>query len=205
VGRRNEVCEVEYRIAVCDPLPVFRSGLEAALMSASFVVEDPPDVVAWVSDRTCVLLSIDQPANVGLLDRLRSSSCKPIVVALLDDASPERFRSALKGGATAAIARNSPGADVVNVMLAALERQVLLPADVVVPLFDGPRIKGDFSDEEHEWLRMLAAGTSPDEIAWRSGYSRRTMYRRLQTVYRRLGAVRRTQALLEAKRRGLID
>jgi DNA-binding NarL/FixJ family response regulator len=174
-------------------------------MSAAFTVESPPDVVEWLDDKSCVVLSVDQPDNRGLLERLHSTRWQPVVVALLDNATPERFRDAMRRGATTAISRNSTGEDVVNVMLAALERRVLLPADIAVTLFDGPRGDMHLSEEECGWLKELACGTSPDEIAWRSGYSRRTMYRRLQAVYRRLGAVRKTQALLEAKRRGLID
>jgi DNA-binding NarL/FixJ family response regulator len=61
------------------------------------------------------------------------------------------------------------------------------------------------SDGEVEWLRALAGGQSVDELAWTSGYSSRTMYRRLSVVYRRLGARQRTAALLKAADMGLLS
>jgi DNA-binding CsgD family transcriptional regulator len=43
------------------------------------------------------------------------------------------------------------------------------------------------------------------ELAESVGYSERAMYRQLRRLYERLGATNRTEALLQALRRGLID
>ena len=85
--------------------------------------------------------------------------------------------------------------------------RALLPASVLTALATretGEQVARLLNEEERRWLVELANGASVDALAWRSGYSRRTMYRRLNHLYRRLGADRRERALVAAARAGLI-
>lgn len=58
--------------------------------------------------------------------------------------------------------------------------------------------------EELRWLRHLADGSTVAQVARTAGYTDRAFYRRLKQVYLTLGTTSRTEALLEANRRGLL-
>ena len=51
---------------------------------------------------------------------------------------------------------------------------------------------------ELDWLRELAGGATVAQLAGRSGYSERAMFRLLRDLYRRLEVSSRTEALMLA-------
>jgi len=55
------------------------------------------------------------------------------------------------------------------------------------------------------WLSILANGGSVHDLAERVGYSERALYRLLHALYGRLGVSSRTEAILQASRRGLLN
>jgi DNA-binding CsgD family transcriptional regulator len=58
---------------------------------------------------------------------------------------------------------------------------------------------------ERSWLRHLADSGTVASLAATAGYSEREMYRLLGSIYTRLGASNRTEALLLAERWGLLQ
>jgi len=201
-------------IGICDPLPVFRGGLRNALSQASFLVDEPVDILEWA--RRCedphselgVVLSLTTRSDWLVLDQLHEQQAEVAVVTLLHQPTADGYRDALARGALSAAPRAGAITDIVEVVRAAVQRQTLLPASVSRALASGrPAATASTSplgEEERSWLRELASGVSVEDLAWRLGYSRRTMYRRLSNVYRRLGASRREGALLTAVREGVI-
>lgn len=115
--------------------------------------------------------------------------------------SAPHMRKAIAEGATTALPRDSEPATVYRSIMAATEGETVLApgvmADLLAPV-------DNFSEEEIVWLQALAGGKSVEEVAWLTGYSRRTMYRRLRPLYRKLGAEGHVQAILAAKDRGLL-
>ena len=199
------------RIGVSDPLPVFRTGLRLALIQAAFTVDEPDDVVAWADadGSRSVLMSVASRSDWSVLDCLHERRPEAVVVALLHEPVRERYCEALARGAVSVLPRAATITEIVEVMRAAVEGRSLLPAEVLSDLARrhsrSPSERTSIlSDEERGWMRGLAEGASVEDLAWRFGYSRRTMYRRLRVVYRRLGASRRDQALVAAIRRGMI-
>jgi DNA-binding NarL/FixJ family response regulator len=60
------------------------------------------------------------------------------------------------------------------------------------------------ADHEISWLRELAGGLTVAQLAERSGYSERAMFRLLRRVYVRMQVRNRTEALLRAREQGLL-
>jgi DNA-binding NarL/FixJ family response regulator len=209
-------------VGISDPLPVFRSGLREALARGSFVVKEPVDVVAWAAardpgpgdgrmrpedgaGRRAVLLSLTARRDWTVLDDLHDRCPDVVVVTLLAEPRTEAYRDAIARGALTAAPRASTSTHLLAVVRAAVAGRSLLPAAVLVSLA-APALDASvgLNDEERRWLVELANGTRIDDLACRTGYSRRTMYRRLGGVYRRLGADGRERALLAATRAGII-
>lgn len=200
-------------IGIRDPVPMFCAGVSATLSSAGLRPEIPDDVSRWISDGNGhnLLLSVVNDDDWQLLRHVSSLRPDVIAIALLDDPTPADYARALRQGARSAASRDATADEIVDITRAALEERVILPFPVVRSLEAGNHQTagaggrhGALTQEESEWLREMAHGASVDDIAWRFGYSRRTMYRRLQSVYHRLGTARRDQALLEATRRAII-
>jgi DNA-binding NarL/FixJ family response regulator len=59
--------------------------------------------------------------------------------------------------------------------------------------------------EEIDWLRLLADGATIHELADKVGYSERALYRILHGLYGRMRVSNRTEAILQAKRWGLLS
>jgi DNA-binding NarL/FixJ family response regulator len=129
-------------------------------------------------------------------------------VALLVDPTPDRHAEALRAGAISAIAWDASPDGIVEVVAAAVRGFTLLPVPVARAIAAGepPNAEPDWiSPQEVEWIRMLAAGVTIQELAAKAGYSERAFYRVLHGLYRRMHVGSRTEAILQASRWGLLE
>ena len=203
----EKVSSMPIRIAVSDPLPVYRRGIMATLGEAGFDPEAPDDLLTWVREeqRQVVLLTLDGPSDWALLAELRHTRADLVVVAVLTDVSVQTYVRAVLTGAAAAVPRDATPDVVKRVFEEALEGFSVLPVEVVQTLAaPHHRAADEPSPPQHElaWLRELAGGATVAQLAERSGYSERAMFRLLRVLYQRLDVSNRTEALMLAKQRG---
>jgi DNA-binding NarL/FixJ family response regulator len=199
---------VSMRIAVLDPLPVFRRGLMAVLGDSSFEVRSPDDLLTWIREerRPFVLITLLSSDDWALLARLREARPDTTVIAVLADASLYSHVHAILSGAVAAVPRDALPETLRKVFEAAVAGESLLPVEVVRALTSSQPVQekdeSTPSPEEIGWLRELAFGTTVAQVADQAGYSERAMFRLLRELYRRVGARNRTEALMRAQERG---
>jgi len=194
-------------VAVSDPLPVYRLGMLATLAAAGFAAETPGDLLDWVrrDDRRVVMLTLETPEDWALLPRLRDQRADALVVAVLTDASVRSYVRAIVAGAVAAVPRDVAPEAVRRVFENVVRGVSTLPAEVVAALAAPHEGTGDADEPpppELGWLRDLADGATVAQLAKRSGYSERAMFRLLRELYARLKVRNRTEALMLAQRRG---
>jgi DNA-binding NarL/FixJ family response regulator len=199
---------ISIRIAVSDPLPVFRRGLMTVLGDAGFEPRTPEELLSRIRDeqRPVVLLTLLSSDDWSLLTRLRETRADTMVIAVLADTSTRSHVQAILGGAVAAVARDALPGTVRKVVDAAVGGKSLLPVEVVRALTTSQSFPEEDesvpSPQEIGWLRELALGTTVARIADRAGYSERAMFRLLRALYLRVGARNRTEALMRAHERG---
>lgn len=104
-----------------------------------------------------------------------------------------------------AVAHDAPLDRIVGVVGAALDRRTVLPTEIAHTLAHSGEADDGVDERQALWLGALARGVTVEELGRSVGYSERAMYRHLGALYGRLGARNRTQALLQALRRGLIE
>jgi DNA-binding NarL/FixJ family response regulator len=196
------------RIAVSDPLPMFRRGMIATLGDAGFQPEAPEDLLTWARQRQrgIVMLTLHLPEDWRLLTDLRKASEDVVVIAVLNDAQTETCVRAIVAGAGAVVSRGAEPESVKRVFDAAVEGKSLLPTEVVRALAS-PRSslnedEAALSARELEWLKGLASGLTVAQLADRFGYSERAMFRLLRDLYARMRVQNRTEALMYAHRQG---
>lgn len=195
------------RIAVIDRAPAYRRGLELALSEAGYQVEQPTDMGRWAEapGARAVVATCRSGSDARRLALVRARGTDTIAVALLGEESSVAYREVLETGVESAVARDASLDRIVEVVGAAVDRRTVLPTDVARSLARGGQADEGIEKDQAEWLRALARGTTVEELAESVGYSERAMYRQLRRLYERLGARNRTEALLQAVRRGLID
>jgi DNA-binding NarL/FixJ family response regulator len=208
--------EMRVRVAVSDPVPVYRRGVMAILGDVGLHVEDieePLDVVTWSTgvEKHVALLTVDSPVSGegwNAIAELAALKSEPVVIALLADSTLDSYLRAVATGATSAVARDAAPELIRQVFLEAVQGRSLLPTDAVSALVSrlGPMKIGDRPSDQHlEWLRALSQGVSISKLAERVGYSERAMYRLLKDLYSAIGAKNRTEALLKASKHGWLE
>lgn len=196
------------RLAVIDPLPMYRQGVVTVLADAGHVVETPDDLLAWSHRERdgLVLLTLDAGASWQLLERLHSAVEGCAVIALLADESAGAGARAVRAGARSVLPRGVGAAMLARTVQATAEGQSVLPASALAALLSGASLDDSganvLTDEQRVWLRNLADGMTVARLADRVGYSERAMFRLLQSLYRRLGARTRIQAIVRAQELG---
>ena len=194
-------------VAVSDPLPIYRQGMLATLAAAGFAVEAAGDLLDWAQQeqRLVVMLTLWTPADWAVLERFRDKRPAVVVVAVLPDADPHAYVRAVAAGATSAVPRDAAPETVRRVVEDVFRGISSLPSEAVAALaapHERPTDIPEPSPPERDWLRELAAGATVAQLAERSGYSERAMFRLLRELYARLGVRNRTEALMLAQRRG---
>lgn len=208
---------MEIRVAVVDPLPLFRLGAITALRAAGHPVDAPDDVWRWLSDTDpqIVLVGLSADPDWTFLADLHAARPDVRLLALVDHPAPETSVRALALGAVAVLPRAAPS-DTLCAAVGALSRgQAVIPVAVVECIVGGLRgaSPGLWSEattaaapppREREWLRLLATGRTVADLARVAGYSERMMFRLLRGLYESMQVRNRTEALMQARDNGWI-
>jgi DNA-binding NarL/FixJ family response regulator len=197
------------RIAVLDPLPMFRRGIMDMLGATAFESDAPDDILAAVNEepRRVVLLTVQSADDWTLLSRLREHSPELLIVAVLPDVATPNYLRAIQSGASAVMPRDAQPEFVRRVFEDAVGGSCLLPIEVVQALTSSATRPAEDeairpTPQELLWLRQLAGGTTVGRLAREAGYSERAMFRLLRELYRKIGARNRTEALVLSSQRG---
>jgi len=172
--------------------------------------------VAALCTPDVVLLDVELPDIDGLtvLRRLKSAERSPAVLVVTMHDDPPLVRRAIESGASGYVLKGIGRRE----LLAALET-VRHGESVLDPSLLRATLAGDLSEAgpvtrpshgepltalEQEMLRLVAQGMTNREIGARLRWSVGTVKKYLQRALEKLGASDRTQAAVEATRRGLL-
>ncbi len=135
------------------------------------------------------------------------------LVLLIDNVEDSRLVEALRSGTQALLPRDVTTEEMVTAIQAAAKGLVVLHPDVLhsmfSPIFPGEEPEPDPSDQvltprEIEVLRVVADGLGNKEIASRLGISDHTVKFHISSIFAKLGASSRTEAVTAGIRLGLI-
>jgi DNA-binding NarL/FixJ family response regulator len=196
-------------VAVSDPIkvallsddPLLRAGVSsllAQLGSIDVVEQEHAEVALWDA-------GVDASKTLSRLGEIRNL---PIpTVAVVGDAS--HVGPALAAGARGVVLRDQVGPGI-HAALAAVRSGLTVMdtqlASSLVPLQPPrePKGRGELTERERQVVQLLAEGLSNKLIADRLGISDHTAKFHVNGVMMKLGASTRTEAVVEAVRRGLI-
>ena len=210
---------------------VVRTGLETLVGSderfavtgsagdwAGLAEAPPPDVV---------LLELSDDSGIGsaelqVVEEERADGDAPALVVLTVDVSEERIIDALGFGVRAALSRNSTSGEILAAIEGVAAGLIVIQRDALDALRDvnasttvtAARLSPSSAESlrevepltprEVEVLAMLAEGIGNKEIALRLLISEHTVKFHVSSIFGKLGASSRTEAVTQGIRRGLV-
>lgn len=208
-------------VLLVDDHPLFREGvvvllghefprwqlLQAGTLAEAIAhLERDPDI-------SLVLLDLSLPDSQGLagLVRLREHAARPRYVVMSSSDGERTVLAAIEHGAAGFIPKTSQAGAMLNALRTVLGGGIFLPSHfagasmgrVAPPAASSADALG-LSSRQVDVLRQLAEGKSNKAICRELGISESTVKTHLETIFRKLGATSRTQAVVAAARAGLL-
>ena len=199
-------------LLVVDDHPVFRAGVVAMfqdLPDIKVVAEAEDGVAAVAAYRKhrpdVVLMDLRLPKLSGveaILEIHREFPDCRIIVLTTYDSDEDIFR-AVQSGAKSYLLKDMTQDEIVETVRAVYDGREVLPEPVAGVLAQRLARK-DLTERELEVLQLVVKGRSNKEIASDIGVSERTVKFHLVGIFAKLKVLDRTQAAIEAIRRGFV-
>jgi DNA-binding NarL/FixJ family response regulator len=213
--------DVRPRVLITDDQTLFRSGL-AKLLEADKRIEvvgeagDGEEAIEMVNSVSpdVVLMDLKMPNLDGVEATARITTAHPevkVLVLTTFDAD-NHFIQALKAGASGYVLKDSEPDAIVSSILAVVSGERVMATAVanrVLDMLTGTVTPKEFYDgltpREIEILKLLAAGMANKQIAYKLKISEKTVRNHVSNTYEKLGIYDRSQAVLYAVRKGLVE
>jgi len=201
------------RVLIVDDHPMVREGVRSMLEPAGVQIageagtgEDALRMAAAL-EPDVVLLDLELPDLDGLavLRRLKAFE-RPmavLVVTMHDD--PALVRRAVEGGAAGYVLKGVGRGELLSALEAVRHGGSVFDPSLLRATLSEPKAAEALTSAEQEMLRLVAQGLTNREIGKRLHWSVGTVKKYLQRTLDKLGASDRTQAAVEAVKRGLLS
>ncbi|MGI9621533.1 MAG: response regulator [Acidimicrobiales bacterium] len=217
------------RLLLADDHRMVREGIKRGLVDHGFDVvgesTDGDEVVRMAKELTpdIVLLSTNLPGQTGVdaCRQIHAAVPRTRLVMLAPHADVESFTNAMQAGANGYLVKANALSELATALrLCAAGETVIAPqmksvmlgeaqrsrerATVGAPAGAGSKARGLITKREEEVLQLIADGCSTPEVASELYISQKTVKNHLASIYQKLDARDRTQAVLTAVRLGIV-
>lgn len=209
------------RVLVVDDQTLFRTGL-ASLLAGDERVEvvgqaaDGADAVEQAGrlKPDVVLMDVKMPNVDGIEATRQIVQAVPgvHVLILTTFETDSQVIQALKAGASGYVLKDSSIAAIISSIIAVMSGERVMASAVanrVLEMLTGTATPKEFYDgltnREIEILKLLATGVPNKQIAYRLKISEKTVRNHVSNMYEKLGIYDRSQAVLYAVRKGLVE
>jgi len=209
------------RVLIADDQTLFRTGL------ARLLDEDPRvEVIGLAADGAeavkqalklkpdVVLMDLKMPNVDGIEATRQIIEADPAIKVLLLTTfeTDNHVIQALKAGARGYVLKDSTAESIVSSIVAVMSGERVMASAVanrVLEMLTGTTTPKEFYDgltvRELEILKLLANGMANKQIAFRLKISEKTVRNHVSNTYEKLGIYDRSQAVLYAVRKGLVE
>ncbi len=216
--------EEAIRVAVVDDQRLFTRGLSGLVdmlpgIEVVGVAYDGEEAVALCrkEEPDVVLMDISMPNMDGIsaTREIRDLLPQTAVIILTAHEDDEHVFDGIKAGAQGYLLKDSEPEDLSRAIHTVHAGNTIIAPDLAQKMlntFEGGRGTGSpqlapppLTERELEVIRALAQGMSDRQIAQSLGISEKTVRNHTSNIYRKLHIFDRTQAVIYAIRRGLVD
>lgn len=206
------------RVLIVDDNAIFRQGMKHLFESVpdfevSAVAGDGASGVdaAVARQVDVVLMDLAMPGISGIDATRKLAAAAPhigiVVMTMLED--DDMVVQALRAGARGYLVKGAAQREILATVRGVHAGQAVIGADIarrLGSLVGSPTPEDPFPDltaRERETLNLLAGGATTVQIADRLGVSSKTVRNHLSSIFTKLEALDRTQAILKARAAGL--
>ena len=209
------------RLLLADDHRMLREGLRRSMTDEGF------DVVGEAADgEQAVKLCAETQPDVVLMDvtmpdvdgveataRIRSANPETRVVMLTMHADEGVIASAIRAGASGYLVKDCSTDEIAEAVRLAADDEAALSPGLAASMLDevrkietatAPEAERVVTKREEEVLQLIADGCSTSEVAQQLYISQKTVKNHLASIYQKLDARDRTQAVLRAVRMGIV-
>lgn len=200
------------RILLVDDHAVIRMGLTTATSDAGDMevvgdVENGQDAVAAFRQHQpdVVVLDLRLPGISGVdTIRLLREEFKTVRILIFSNfAKGDEIYRAMKAGAAGFVLKGMPLERLLEAIRAVHQGGQYMPNEIAMRV--GERLLAQLSPREIEILHLLGRGLSNKEIAAQLGVVEGTVKIHITSIFTKLSVSDRTQALIEAVKRGIVQ
>jgi DNA-binding NarL/FixJ family response regulator len=213
---------VSIRVLLADDHRMLREGLRRSLTEEGFDVVGEADngeqAVRMVAELQpdIVLMDVSMPQMDGVeaTRAIRATDTETRVLMLTMHADKDVLADAIRAGASGYLVKDCSTEEVAEAIRMAANGDTDLSPLLAASMLDEVRrleAPTEPSDEEHvitkreeEVLQRIADGCSTSEVAQQLFISQKTVKNHLASIYQKLDARDRTQAVLQAVRMGIV-
>lgn len=209
------------RVLLADDHRMLREGLRRSLTEEGFDVVGEADNgeqavrLAAELEPDIVLMDVSMPEMDGVeaTRQIRATDTATRVLMLTMHADQEVLADAIRAGASGYLVKDCSTEEISEALRMAAKGDTALSPQLAATMLDEVRrleAPGP-ADEEHvitkreeEVLQLIADGASTPEVASQLYISQKTVKNHLASIYQKLDARDRTQAVLQAVRMGIV-
>lgn len=160
-----------------------------------------------------IVIDLDSQASDALGSGFYAGQAPPALVLLTDEADSDWMHEALPGNGMAILSRDATPGEIVAAIEAAAAGLCVLSPEILARLLTGRKPPRPMAPAVHiealtpreiEVLAMLAEGLGNKEIARQLAISDNTVKFHLSSIFGKLGATSRTEAVMLGMRHGFI-
>lgn len=209
------------RVLLADDHRMLREGLRRSMLDEGFDVvgeaENGEDAVRLVAELEpdVVLMDVSMPEMDGVEATriIRASGTATQVIMLTMHADTEVLADAIRAGASGYLVKDCSTDEVADAVRMAAQGDTALSPQLAASMLDEVRrleapnpAEEDrlITKREEEVLQLIADGCSTPEVAEQLYISQKTVKNHLASIYQKLDARDRTQAVLQAVRMGIV-
>lgn len=209
------------RLLLVDDHRMLREGLSRNLADAGFEIvgeaDDGEEAIRLFDELRpdVTLMDVTMPVLDGVAATSRIIGRHPgaAIVMLTMHADEKVITDALAAGAIGYLVKDCSTDEIAETLHAAANGDTALTREIAVAMLEDIRSPGGaggrrsdriVSNREVEVLQLIADGCSTPEIAESLFISQKTVKNHLASIYQKLDARDRTQAVLSAVRRGIV-
>lgn len=201
------------RVVLADDHPLTRAGISAYLAqenSVELVGEAEDGAEAWrlieELKPDVALLDIRMPGEdgVSVARRVKESSLPVAVVMLTSYDAQQYVLASLRAGARGFVLKTATPEEITRAIATVAKGGFYLDSEVASAVGDREFAPEALSAREREVLVLASKGLSSKEVAARLFISERTVQTHLASIYDKLGAKNKTEALLLSLKYGVV-
>lgn len=209
------------RLMLADDHRMLREGLRRSMIEEGFDVvgeaQDGVEAVALAEQLIpdVILMDVSMPNCDGVeaCRQVKSHGTPSKVVMLTMHADKEVLTNAIRAGASGYLVKDCSTTEIADAVRMAAGGDTVLSPQLAKSMLDevrrlDERIQSEeertVTKREEEVLQLIADGCSTPEVAERLYISQKTVKNHLASIYQKLDARDRTQAVLQAVRMGIV-